>query len=546
MIRKFSVPPESSMKKNSSDNSLNKHRRGSLPKVPQPPLPPDNFVAPHCEADMDSAYSETMSLQSMPNSDSRLSVTTAISRHSSSSSSSGGSRGVPNQHLNQIQAEEAARVKADKLRMAIQKIKDANIRKLFLRIFTADGCSKSLFLDESMTVRDVVDVLVTKNHCRPTPSWALVEQIPELHMERLLEDHERLVSVCLDWPNDKDNSNRILFVRRPDKYDLFANPHDYLMTNDVCSVRQLEAADRELLVTECFADNVIRVPQLEHCLWLKIEGKKSWKKHVCLLRPDGIYLVKGRCKSGHIELMPYASLANVEVYTAIDWKKRLKSPTEFGFALKPSHVHSKNLSKYVRYLCAESKKVAMHWLMAIRLAKVGHQLHENFESAKASVAACSRTNSFCNGCLSPQSGLAPPVGHRRVPSGDSGICEERKLRREEYFPEIPSAESLEALNQICRTTSSLSISSDVTLPPPPKSNPSSPVVSRPTHRRNASAGEILDTIDLPPPPTELLMNEPEIENPYASPKRSCQHPPVVPIRNRSTQLSFRHKMETNF
>ena len=58
------------------------------------------------------------------------------------------------------------------------------MKKLFVKVFCADGSTKSLLIDESMTVSVVLEQLVEKNHVQPEPQWGVVEQIPELYMER--------------------------------------------------------------------------------------------------------------------------------------------------------------------------------------------------------------------------------------------------------------------------------------------------------------------------------------------------------------------------
>ena len=102
--------------------------------------------------------------------------------------------------------EQEARLKAEKIKLAIEKIREASIKKLFIKVFTADGSAKSLLVDEKMSVGHVTRILAEKNHVRLDPKWALVEHIPDLYMERVYEDGENLVENCLMWKMDSKNT----------------------------------------------------------------------------------------------------------------------------------------------------------------------------------------------------------------------------------------------------------------------------------------------------------------------------------------------------
>ncbi|CDQ99781.1 unnamed protein product [Oncorhynchus mykiss] len=117
-----------------------------------------------------------------------------------------------------------------------------------------------------------------------------------LSSERIFEDHENLVENLLNWT--RDSHNKLMFIERIEKYALFKNPQNYLLGRKETS----EMADRnkEALLEECFCGSSVSVPEIEGILWLKDDGKKSWKKRYFLLRASGIYYVpKGKAKVSH-------------------------------------------------------------------------------------------------------------------------------------------------------------------------------------------------------------------------------------------------------
>lgn len=137
-------------------------------------------------------------------------------------------------------------------------MREANIKKLFIKAFSMDGSSKSLLVDEKMTCGYVARLLADKNHVIMEPKWAVVEHLPDLHMgkeyikdvkhfskiflkylliirktsitERVYEDHEMLVDNLMLWT--RESKNKILFAERPDKISLFQTPEKFLLTED--------------------------------------------------------------------------------------------------------------------------------------------------------------------------------------------------------------------------------------------------------------------------------------------------------------------------
>ncbi|CAB1346850.1 unnamed protein product, partial [Coregonus sp. 'balchen'] len=170
------------------------------------------------------------------------------------------------------QEEQAAKTKAEKIRVALEKIKEAQVKKLVIRVHLSDESSKTMMVDERQTVRQVLDSLLDKSHCGYSPDWSLVETINELQMERIFEDHENLVENLQNWT--RDSQNRLKFIERIEKTICWGGRR-----------------------RECFCGSSVSVPEMEGVLWLKEDGKKSWKKRYFLLRASGIYYVpKGKAK----------------------------------------------------------------------------------------------------------------------------------------------------------------------------------------------------------------------------------------------------------
>ncbi|KAK3879365.1 hypothetical protein Pcinc_016057 [Petrolisthes cinctipes] len=315
--------------------------------------------------DNDSAFSDNVSMLS------------SESSASSGASGSGGNRHDPSKHLSQV--EQAAKLKAEKIKMALEKIKEANVKKLFIKAFTSDGSTKSLLVDEKMTVVHVTRLLADKNHVRMDPKWAIVEHIPDLYMERIYEDDEMLVENLLLWT--RDSKNKLLFLERPDKYDLFLRPEQYILIGSSSQKNSdLDDEGRSTLIEEFFSSTGVGVPEVEGPLFLKSEGKKVWKKYYFVLRASGLYYCpKGKSSRSSKDLVCLTTLEVNQVYYGVGWRKKYKAPTDWCFAVKHPHLQAKS-SKYIKYLCSEDPRTLAQWVMGIRIAKSGKRLLDNYRA----------------------------------------------------------------------------------------------------------------------------------------------------------------------
>ncbi|CAH0716167.1 unnamed protein product, partial [Brenthis ino] len=325
----------------------------------------------------------TITRTDSPDNDSAFSDTVSMLSSESSASSSASSKCkaiklslLPNQK------------KADKIKLALERMREANVKKLFIKAFSMDGSSKSLLVDEKMTCGYVARLLADKNHVTMEPKWAIVEHLPDLHMERVYEDHEMLVDNLMLWT--RESKNKILFAERPDKMSLFQTPEKFLLTEDDRGwSSEQDEHSRQVIIEEFFGQSGTSnvpsisghpVPPMEGPLYLKSDAKKGWKKYYFVLRPSGLYyLPKDKVKTLK-ELVCLATFDTNEVYLGVNWRKKYKSPTDYCFAIKHPRLQQPKSVKFIKFLCADDQRTLERWVTAMRIAKHGRQLLENYRS----------------------------------------------------------------------------------------------------------------------------------------------------------------------
>ncbi|XP_048579488.1 amyloid beta A4 precursor protein-binding family B member 1-interacting protein isoform X2 [Nematostella vectensis] len=277
--------------------------------------------------------------------------------------------------------EQQERIKAEKIRIALEKLRAARVKKLVVKVYNdEDPTSKTIAIDQTWTSWEVCKKMMRKNDAEPDPNWVLVERLPELCIERSLEDHESVVDVVSSWP--WENNNRIVINNKREKYALFKNPQNYLLSSDTSAgAAQLAEKSKDILLQEYFNESAMRLPELDGVLYLK-DGKKSWKKHYFALRASGIYYTpKGKTKSSR-DLVCLIKFEFVNIYYGnASFKKKFKAPTDYCFILKHPEYHEVE-SKAIKYFCAEDVKTFNRWVVCIKLAKYGYQLLENYSETQ--------------------------------------------------------------------------------------------------------------------------------------------------------------------
>ena len=79
------------------------------------------------------------------------------------------------------QEEQQERIKAEKIRIALEKLRAARVKKLVVKVYNDDDpTSKTVAIDQTWTAWEVCKKMMRKNDSEPDPNWVLIERIPQL------------------------------------------------------------------------------------------------------------------------------------------------------------------------------------------------------------------------------------------------------------------------------------------------------------------------------------------------------------------------------
>ena len=267
------------------------------------------------------------------------------------------------------------------IRLALEKMHEANIRKMFVKIHTDDQSTKNILIDETMSIYDVIVLLLHKYHLQPTCHYSIVEELPDLHLYRVLEDHQNLIHDAIAYWS-RDTNNRICFQEHPHRYSMFTEPKKFFSNQHRAQEKRFD----DTLIDYVSSNTIVLPDDITGCLYVKDKNRKVWKKCSCVLRQSGIYQIPKAASSSSSsfkrDLLCLIKFdVNIQLYHAKNWIDSLRSPTSFGFALKHAHIQKKS-NKYIHYLCANTFDECQRWINGIRIIQYGIQLYKNHQRLK--------------------------------------------------------------------------------------------------------------------------------------------------------------------
>ncbi|XP_065439031.1 amyloid beta A4 precursor protein-binding family B member 1-interacting protein isoform X7 [Chrysemys picta bellii] len=383
------------------------------------------------------------------------------------------------------QEELETQAKTDKIKLALEKLKEAKVKKLVVKVHMNDNSSKSLMVDERQVARDVLDNLFEKTHCDCNVDWCLYEIYPELQIERFFEDHENVIEILSDWT--RDSENKVLFLEKNEKYAVFKNPQNFYLANKGKNEgKEMNEKNKEFLLEESFCGTSIIVPELEGALYLKEDGKKSWKRRYFLLRASGIYYVpKGKTK----------------------------------------HPQIQKESQYIKYLCCDDQWTLQQWVTGIRIAKYGKTLYDNYKRAvqRASLASGWANLATVKPAVTAGSSLTGTVQAngqilQSIPPASLEAQKHTEMTKDKKPNDVNGCRSVQPTSQ----PQTLQNKRASIKPPPPqrRSSAASSTPLLPAQPQYGSAVFTSDPVTFPPPPPEMAEDLPP-----PPPPDFCEDPP---------------------
>ncbi|XP_037074912.1 growth factor receptor-bound protein 10-like isoform X3 [Pollicipes pollicipes] len=273
-----------------------------------------------------------------------------------------------------------------------------------LVVYNEDGTCKMLTVAEGLRTCDLCELLTLKNHVAKNVNWSLVERWQSPAIERTVEDHEDVLNTYRSM-RMAHSSSSFYFKKDFAKYEFFHNPqekeHDGIPSRWLRWVERLPSGS-SARGGQFFPDNMIELPNgksspsttslariiaLQNLLttsaptpqvfgWLWLAGPESrvWRRAYFWLRHDCLYYTMEAMDDSPVrdpeKFAVFAHLQNYAVYGCSDARRDFKAPCDEAVILRTG--------QQLRCLACDDLATRRCWQTALRVAKYGKQLHENY------------------------------------------------------------------------------------------------------------------------------------------------------------------------
>ncbi|XP_011307121.1 growth factor receptor-bound protein 14 isoform X1 [Fopius arisanus] len=254
----------------------------------------------------------------------------------------------------------------------------------------------TIVVEKNLRTMDLCELLKVKNRASGM-DWSIIETWTDLGIERTLEDHEDILVVYKEMELFASHHERRFFFQRDFiKYEFFINPKQFFPP-DMVALPNFEERNFMSSFESKLKDHLMRndmeCPNVFSCVWLRGNNSHIWKKAYMLLQDRKLYIVKkpptatsSKRPMDNEQAVPFAHLSDYHVYKIPNAKKYFNAPFEWGACLRPSsNAEAEDTEAGVpglKVIAFNSEKSRTCWLTAMRFAKYGKQLRENYRAFK--------------------------------------------------------------------------------------------------------------------------------------------------------------------
>lgn len=282
-----------------------------------------------------------------------------------------------------------------------------------LVFYNDDGSYQTVIVEKNLCASDLCQVLALKNRVAKDVSWTIVEHWVDFGLERNLEDHEEVLAVYRDMESvAKQQNKRFVFRKDFRKYEFFHDPQQFFPEGmvDFNGCDSIMAGTCRAVALQNFVANADHCPPVISQVWIREPNKQIWSKAYMMLKDKTLYLSYKvqvvskffrHCKNRDNflvmnndrvtedaslewgQLQVFGRLTDYNIYTTLNAKNQLKAPTEYGICLRsPGSETDAESDAGLCCLACESEQARSCWITAMRLAKYGKQLRENYRAFK--------------------------------------------------------------------------------------------------------------------------------------------------------------------
>ncbi|XP_039280336.1 growth factor receptor-bound protein 10 isoform X2 [Nilaparvata lugens] len=157
-----------------------------------------------------------------------------------------------------------------------------------------DGTSQTIIVERDLCASDLCQLLVMKNNVAKNlaTNWGIVEHWIETGLERILEDHEKVLEVYHFMNRNGDSKkNKFIFRNNIRKYEFYENPEQYLPIDmiDYPGIETMSQSNGYMFLRMMLDSEKCSLRVISN-VWVLDKNNNKWEKGYIIFRDGVIYL----------------------------------------------------------------------------------------------------------------------------------------------------------------------------------------------------------------------------------------------------------------